>query len=103
MRAELPGTVTAVEDWTAMLAAAGLVPSGTRTFLTDHPAPLDRAAREYLHVNLSRRRDQLAEQLDDADRSALDALLDPEAPTGILVRPDAFYLAAVTVHTARAA
>ncbi|MFD5918754.1 class I SAM-dependent methyltransferase [Kitasatospora sp. NPDC058201] len=102
MRAELPGSVAVVEDWPAMLAAAGLVPSGTRTFLADRPAPLDGPAREYLHVSLAQRRDQLAEQLDADDRAVLDALLDPEAPTGILTRPDAFYLTAVTVHTARA-
>ncbi|MFC5662974.1 class I SAM-dependent methyltransferase [Kitasatospora misakiensis] len=103
MREAVPETVAVVEDWPAMLAAAGLVPSGTRTFLVDRPAPLDASAREFLHVQLSRRREQLDEQLDAGDRAVLDALLDREAPTGILTRPDAFYLAAITVHTARAA
>lgn len=40
--------------------------------------------------------------LDAEDLATLDALLDREAPTGILDRPDAFYLTAITVHTARA-
>ncbi|MFF8770120.1 class I SAM-dependent methyltransferase [Kitasatospora sp. NPDC015120] len=103
MRAAVPGTVAVVEDWPAMLAAAGLVPAGSRTFLVDHPAPLDTPVREFLHVQLTRRREQFAGLLDDADLAALDALLDRDAPTGILARPDAFYLAALTVHTARAA
>ncbi|WP_030392276.1 class I SAM-dependent methyltransferase [Kitasatospora purpeofusca] len=103
MREATPGAVAVVEDWPAMLAEAGLVPSGTRTFLVDRPAPLDTAAREFLHVQLSRRREQLDTQLDAEDRAVLDALLDREAPTGILARSDAFYLTAITVHTARAA
>ncbi|MER6360129.1 methyltransferase domain-containing protein [Kitasatospora sp. NPDC001527] len=103
MRESVPDTVAVVEDWPAMLAAAGLVPSGTRTFLVDRPAPLDAPAREFLHVQLARRREQLADLLDEADLAALDALLDRDAPTGILSRPDAFYLTALTVHTARAA
>ncbi|MDK0524245.1 class I SAM-dependent methyltransferase [Streptomyces sp. ML-6] len=101
MRAELPGSVDRVEDWPAMLACAGLVPTGTRTFLTDLPAPLGLPAREYLHTRLARQRDQFGEHLDDQDRAVLDALLDTEGPTGILWRSDAFYLTATTVHTAR--
>ncbi|GAA1404838.1 class I SAM-dependent methyltransferase [Kitasatospora putterlickiae] len=102
MRESAPGSVAVVEDWPAMLAAAGLVPTGTRTFLVDRPAPLDTPTREFLHVQLARRRDQFTELLDAEDRAALDALLDRHAPTGILNRPDAFYLTALTVHTARA-
>ncbi|WP_322110688.1 hypothetical protein [Streptomyces atratus] len=101
MRAELPGFVGEVEDWPAMLARAGLVPTGTRTFLTDLPAPLGLPAREYLRTRLARQRDQFGEHLNDEDRTALDALLHADAPTGILWRPDAFYLTATTVHTAR--
>ncbi|MFE7564408.1 class I SAM-dependent methyltransferase [Kitasatospora sp. NPDC057500] len=103
MRESAPGSVAVVEDWPAMLAAAGLVPTGSRTFLVDRPAPLDPATREFLHVQLARRREQFADLLDAADLAALDALLDRGAPAGILNRPDAFYLAALTVHTARAA
>ncbi|GAA2810963.1 class I SAM-dependent methyltransferase [Kitasatospora sp. CM 4170] len=102
MRAELPDTTPVVEDWPAMLAEAGLVPAGSRTFLAEWPAPLDRQAREHLHGHLLRRRDQLTGQLDAEDLATLDALLDPDAPAGILARPDAFFLVAVTVHTARA-
>ncbi|MBD0669662.1 class I SAM-dependent methyltransferase [Streptomyces sp. CBMA156] len=101
MRAELPGSIQEIEDWPAMLGRAGLTPTGTRTFLVDHPAPLAGPLRGYLHTQLTRRRDQLAEQLDAEDRAALEALLAEDAPTGILHRPDAFYLSAMTVHTAR--
>ena len=101
MRAELPGTTEEIEDWPAMLRRAGLVPSGTRTFLVDHPAPLARPVREYLRTQLARRHDQLAEVLDPEDRATLEALIEEDAPTGVLHRPDAFYLSAMTVHTAR--
>ncbi|MER7770171.1 class I SAM-dependent methyltransferase [Kitasatospora sp. NPDC096140] len=103
MRAELPGSTAEIEDWPAMLERAGLTPSGTRTFLVDRPAPLDRPTREYLHTQLRRLHDQLADSLLPEDRDTLEALLDEEAPTGILHRPDAFYLSAMTVHTARRA
>ncbi|MER7751530.1 class I SAM-dependent methyltransferase [Kitasatospora sp. NPDC097643] len=101
MRAELPGATEEVEDWQAMLTRAGLTPCGTRTFLVDHPAPLARPAREHLHAQLTRLRGQLADHLDAGDRATLDALLDEHATTGVLHRPDAFYLSAMTVHTAR--
>ncbi|MGA5699742.1 class I SAM-dependent methyltransferase [Peterkaempfera bronchialis] len=102
MRAQLPGSTETVEDWPAMLARAGLMPSGTRTFLTDLPAPLGRPAREYLYAQLSRLRDRLGDRLDREDRETLDLLVDGDARTGIRSRPDAFYLTAITVHTARA-
>lgn len=101
MRAELPGAVRAVDDWPAILATAGLVPSGTRTFLAEHQAPLGLAAREYLHARLSRLR-EFSDHLAGDDLATLDALLDREAPTGVLGRPDVFLLQATTVHTARA-
>ncbi|MEV7773026.1 class I SAM-dependent methyltransferase [Kitasatospora sp. NPDC086791] len=101
MRDELPGSTEEIEDWPAMLERAGLTPSGTRTFLIDRPAPLDRRTREYLRTQLARLQDRLADSLSPEDRTTLEALLDEDAPTGILHRPDAFYLSAMTVHTAR--
>ncbi|MET9295887.1 class I SAM-dependent methyltransferase [Streptomyces sp. NPDC003077] len=102
MRAALPGCARTVEDWPAMLARAGLVPTGTRTFLTDLPAPLDLPAREHLHAHLMWLRDRIGDRLDEEDRTTLECLVDGDACTGILWRPDAFYLSATTVHTARA-
>lgn len=101
MREALPGHVAVVEDWPAMLARAGLVPAGTRTFLTDLPAPLGPEARAHLRDRLQRNRDTLGEWLDPDDMRVLDALLDDDAPTGIRNRPDAYYLTATTVHAGR--
>ncbi|MEV2275426.1 class I SAM-dependent methyltransferase [Nocardiopsis sp. NPDC049922] len=102
MREGLPGSTAVVEDWPAMLARAGLVPSGSRTFLTDHQAPLDSRVREYLRLHLTHVLSALGGGLDAEDRATLERLVDPDVPTGVLWRPDAFYLSATTVHTARA-
>ncbi|MFC5723945.1 class I SAM-dependent methyltransferase [Streptomyces gamaensis] len=103
MRERLPGSVRAVEDWRAMLTAAGLTPTGTRTFLVDLPAPPSPQVREQAHAHLSRLRDRAGDRLDAEDRDALEQLLDRAAPTGVLRRPDVFWLSTLTVHTARAA
>jgi SAM-dependent methyltransferase len=100
-RARLPGSTSVVEDWPCLLAAAGLVPTGTRTFLIDLPAPLGLAARRYLHTRLTRLLVEIGDRLDLGDRLTLEQLVDGDTCTGILWRPDAFYLTAVTVHTAR--
>lgn len=99
MRAELPGSTPVVEDWPAMFSRAGLTEVGSFTSLLDLPAPLGRTARAFLHAQLTRLREAMSESLDEADRKTLDVLLDPEAPEGILRRPDAFLLSATTVFT----
>ncbi|WP_267242426.1 class I SAM-dependent methyltransferase [Streptomyces sp. PR69] len=101
MRAELPGFARETEDWRALLAAAGLTPSGARSFLLDIPAPVTPVVREYLHTFFTRSRTALEGRLADDDIAALDRLLDPEDPQGLARRPDAYLLAAHTVHTAR--
>ncbi|WP_405592540.1 class I SAM-dependent methyltransferase [Streptomyces sp. NBC_01092] len=100
MRAELPGSVAETEDWPALLAAAGLRPSGTRTFLLDLPAPTTDRARAYVAASLTRTRDGIGDQLDADDRAALDRLLDPDDKASVHHRPDLFVLAAQTVYTA---
>ncbi|WP_411110447.1 class I SAM-dependent methyltransferase [Streptomyces sp. c-19] len=100
-RARLPGSTSVVEDWPCLLASAGLVPAGTRTFLVDFPAPLDLPPRRHLHARLRRALEELGERLDLVDRLTLEQLVDGDACTGVLWRPDVFYLTAVTVHTAR--
>jgi hypothetical protein len=100
MRADLPGSTAVVEDWPAMLRRAGLTPAGSRTFLTDLPAPLDDSAREYLHTHLGRIREVLDSGLAAEDLRTIDALLDDDSPHSIRRRPDAFCLMADTVHTA---
>jgi SAM-dependent methyltransferase len=101
MREALPGHTEAVEDWPTMLARAGLTPAATRSFLTDVPAPLDARTRAHLRAQLNRYRETLGDRLEADDMLVLDALVDEEAPTGILHRRDAFYLTATTVHVGR--
>ncbi|MEV8087275.1 class I SAM-dependent methyltransferase [Streptomyces nigra] len=100
MRAELPGSVAETEDWPALLAAAGLRPSGTRTFLLDLPAPTTDRARAYVAATLARTREVLGDRLDADDRATLDRLLDPGDEASVHHRPDVFVLAAQTVFTA---
>ncbi|MFI9154566.1 class I SAM-dependent methyltransferase [Streptomyces sp. NPDC053367] len=100
MRASLPDTVAETEDWPALLTAAGLKPTGTRTFLLDLPAPAPDRARAYVAAHLTRLRDGLSDDLDPDDRATLDRLLDPADPASVHHRPDVFVLAAHTVHTA---
>ncbi|MGW8603423.1 class I SAM-dependent methyltransferase [Streptomyces sp. NPDC055893] len=100
-RSRLPGATSVVEDWPCLLASAGLVPAGTRTFLIEFPAPLDVPVRRHLHTRLHGLLADVGERLDLVDRLTVEQLLDGDACTGVLWRPDAFYLTAVTVHTAR--
>jgi SAM-dependent methyltransferase len=102
MRAALPGTRETVEDWPGLLAAGGLTPVASRTFLLDLPAPLGAAARDYLHRDLTRQREAYGDVLDEDDLATLDRLLDPDDEAGLLHRPDVYLLTARTVHAARA-
>ncbi|MDJ0462766.1 class I SAM-dependent methyltransferase [Streptomyces sp. H27-C3] len=101
MRAELPGVKQEAEDWSALLAAAGLTPAGTRSFLLDLAAPLTGEAREQVVDTFARQRDKLADRLAADDITTLDRLLDPADPAGLRQRPDVFLLTARTVHVAR--
>ncbi|MEV7229818.1 MULTISPECIES: class I SAM-dependent methyltransferase [Polymorphospora] len=95
-----PGSVRRVDDWLALLAAAGLRPRRSRTFLVDLPSPLDDEARDHVRSMLARLRDLLADRIEADDRAQLERLLDPRADEGVLRRPDVFVLAATTVHIA---
>ncbi|MEU6367406.1 methyltransferase domain-containing protein [Streptomyces sp. NPDC046931] len=100
MRAELPGAVAEAEDWPALLTAAGLKHTGTRSFLLDLPAPVEDRARTYVAATLTRLREALADGLDADDRATLDRLLDPEDEASVHRRTDVFVLKAHTVYTA---
>ncbi|MEU0006814.1 methyltransferase [Streptomyces sp. NPDC006314] len=100
MRADLPGSVAEIEDWPALLAAAGLKHARTRSFLLDLPAPVTDRTRAYVAASLSRLRDGLGDALGPEDRATLDRLLDPSDPASVHLRPDVFVLGAYTVHTA---
>ncbi|MGA4954630.1 class I SAM-dependent methyltransferase [Streptomyces lavendulocolor] len=101
MRAGLPGSTEDTDDWRALMSGAGLVPSGTRSFLHDVPAPVTDAVREQIVAGFARHREVLADRLAADDRAALDRLLDPDEPRGLHHRPDLYMLTARTVHTAR--
>ncbi|GGT04085.1 SAM-dependent methyltransferase [Streptomyces kurssanovii] len=101
MRSELPGAKDEVEDWRALLAASGLTPSGTRSFLLDIPAPVPAAVRAQLLSAFAWQRRLVEGLLPDEDIAVLDRLLDPEDPEGLLRRSDAYMLSARTVFTAR--
>ncbi|NGO11153.1 class I SAM-dependent methyltransferase [Streptomyces sp. HC44] len=98
MRAELPGSVEETEDWPALLAAAGLRHTATRTFLLDVPAPVPDEARAFVATVLTHRREGLADSLDADDLATLDRLLDPDDKASIHHRPDVFVLVAQTVY-----
>lgn len=100
MRASLPGATHEVEDWPALLAAAGLFPAGTRSFLLDLPAPVSPEVRGHLVTALEREREIAADHLAADDLATLDRLLDPEDPAGLRRRGDVFLLDARTVHFA---
>lgn len=100
MRTELPGSVAHTEDWPALLTAAGLQHARSRTFLLDLPAPAGDRVRAHVVERLTRTRDRLSGELDADDRATLDRLLDPADEASVHQRPDVFYLAAHTVHTA---
>ncbi|MFJ2768739.1 class I SAM-dependent methyltransferase [Streptomyces sp. NPDC087300] len=100
MRAGLPGAKEVVEDWAALLEAAGLRHVATRSFLLDLPAPLSEEARVHLVNDLTRRREMYDEILDADELATLDRLIDPSDPGGLMLRPDAFLLLAQTVHVA---
>ncbi|MDF3298734.1 class I SAM-dependent methyltransferase [Streptomyces tropicalis] len=100
MRAELPGHVAETEDWPALLAAAGLRHTGTRSFLLDLPAPVGEQARAHVVNSLDWFREGLGDALDAGDRATLDRLLDPDDEASVHRRSDVFVLKVHTVYTA---
>ncbi|QUQ64831.1 class I SAM-dependent methyltransferase [Kutzneria sp. CA-103260] len=101
MRAGLPGSTKTVEDWPAMLARAGLMPSASRTFLVDLPAPLDTEPRRLLRDMLVRQREMLGDRIDAEDHAVIDRLVHDDDRASVLWRPDVYMLNARTVHSAR--
>lgn len=87
--------------WPDLIRAAGLQPAGSRSFLLDLPAPVSAAVRQYLHNRLTMSQELLGDRATEADRTVLARLLHPDAPDGLLQRPDVFLLTATTVHTAQ--
>ncbi len=98
-----PAAGQAAEDWRALLTAAGLAPSGTRSFLLDIPAPVPQAVRDHVVTEFTRRNESLDDRLSEDDQAALARLTDPDDPASLYHRPDVHLLTARTVHTARRA
>jgi SAM-dependent methyltransferase len=98
MRASLPDSRAAVDDWPGMLRKVGLDSVRSRSFLVDLPAPLNRSGRNFLRSQLVGLRTRLADRLAVDDLDALERLIDPEAADGLLQRSDVYFLAALTVH-----
>ena len=102
---DVTDTGTPDAGWPELMAQAGLRHTATRSFLVDLPAPLSTQTRQWLHARLARIRGHLADaagaRLTGQDDAALDELLDPMAPGGLLLRPDVFVLTAATVYTAQ--
>jgi SAM-dependent methyltransferase len=94
------GVVPHQGAWPDLLRAAGLEPSGSRSFLLDLAAPVSTDVRAYLHRRLGMLQDFVGDRATEADAKALANLLDPEAPDGLKTRADLFLLSASTVHTA---
>jgi SAM-dependent methyltransferase len=96
-----PGRVTSPgRAWPDLLGEAGLRPAGSRSFLLDLPAPVSPVGRRWLCGRLEMLRTVAGDRLGAADAAALSALLDPDAPDGVIRRPDVHLLTASTVHTA---
>ncbi|WP_199546125.1 trans-aconitate 2-methyltransferase [Streptomyces sp. N35] len=100
MRESLDGAKRETEHWPAMLAAAGLRPAATRSYLVDRPAPPAPEARAHILDTFTRSREMMGEHLDADDRAALDRLLDPADELSLHRRDDVFVLGAQTVHFA---
>lgn len=101
MRRDAPGFKDEPDDWRALLADAGLTPSGTRTFLTDLPAPASPVVRELALSHYERLRDGFGDRLDPEDLAMIERLVDPADELSLHHRADVFHLTARTVHTAR--
>ena len=89
-------------DWAPYLEAAGLTLIERRTF-TYRLDPAPAAAHRYAQVVLGNVRAGLADLLTPADLTALDHLLDADAPTSLLRRDDLVVRSARTVWAARRA
>ncbi|MCU1502674.1 MAG: hypothetical protein JWM12_2028 [Ilumatobacteraceae bacterium] len=102
MRAGLEDSVASA-DLATMLGAAGLDIVGERLVRERIDAPLSDSARRFALSHLRRVRGQVHERLDDEDLAALDVLIDPDDPRGMMHRPDARIVASRRIVIARPA
>ncbi|HEV2086818.1 MAG TPA: hypothetical protein VGR21_00770 [Cryptosporangiaceae bacterium] len=91
-----------MEHWPGILAGAGLNPRGTRSFLVDHPAPLDARTREVVLARWAGTLPRVGDRISAEDRATVERLLDPDDEHGLHRRADLFLLTATTVYAGRA-
>lgn len=66
----------------------GLTPAGKRTVVADRAAPFGPAEREFLVRHLDYLREFVRMELSPREMEALERVIDPECPDGLLNRPD---------------
>jgi SAM-dependent methyltransferase len=87
MRADLPGSSESA-DYPTMLDAAGFDVVADQVLSVSIDEPLDAAGRRFALKQLRQSRDKLDDRADPDDLRALDALLDENAPDGVMHRGD---------------
>ena len=97
MRAGMDGAVRLHVGWGRALRDAGLTEVSSFSYLIDEPEPTDQVRAAVVRW-LSGLREVTADWIDEADRHAVDQLLDPAGPHYVGLRDDVFLLAAHTVH-----
>jgi SAM-dependent methyltransferase len=75
-------------DWGPRLAAAGFVVEGEHTVVVNIVSSRDEAVGRYALAGLTRLRENVSDSLPPEDLAALDRLLDPGSPHGLLRRGD---------------
>jgi SAM-dependent methyltransferase len=101
MRADLPGS-TESAGYPSMLAAAGFDVVADQVLAVSIDEPLDDAGRRFALKQMTQSRGKLDGRADPADLSALDALLDQDAPDGIMHRDDVRISATRRLYVGRA-
>ncbi|MGH3343069.1 MAG: class I SAM-dependent methyltransferase [Carbonactinosporaceae bacterium] len=101
MRAELEGPRMPY-GWPEALRRAGLTHEATRSFLIEHPPPLDDLGRRVVEQHLSFAAEELAEMLSRDDREALQQLLDPGHDAYVGLRDDVAVTTVRSIHVGQA-
>lgn len=98
----LPAATARHHGWTRVLADAGLVGVGTRSFLLEVGPPLDADQAAYVRGHLRDLLERLDGTLEESDRRALARLTDPSDPADLGRRDDVFALGVQSIHVGTA-
>jgi SAM-dependent methyltransferase len=102
LRGGLPAATARHHGWTRVLADAGLVGVGTRSFLLEVGPPLDADQAAYVRGHLRDLLERLDGTLEESDRRALARLTDPSDPADLARRDDVFALGVQSIHVGTA-